>query len=117
MSKANHAEGTGHFIGQRASAIALLILATWFVVSAALTMDGPTYLAAIDYISSPVHAVGLALLVMVSIYHMRIGMGEVINDYIRRPFTKVALLLLNAMIPLVLGVGAIFAILLVNFGV
>lgn len=110
------AEGTGHFVGQRVSAIALLILATWFVLSAALTMDGPTYLAAIDFLVSPVNAVGVILLVMVALYHMRLGMGEVINDYIARPFTKVVLLLLNALVPLVIAAGALFAVLLVNFG-
>ncbi len=39
-----------------------------------------------------------------------------INDYIARPFTKVVLLLLNALVPLVIAAGALFAVLLVNFG-
>lgn len=111
------AEGTGHFVGQRVSAIALLFLGGWFVLSAALTMDGPTYLAAIDFISQPFNAVGVILLVMVSLYHMRIGMGEVINDYVHKPFGKITLLLLNTLVPLVIAAGAIFAVLLVNFGV
>lgn len=111
------AEGTGHFVGQRVSAIALIFLATWFVLSAALTMDGPTYVAAIDFLSQPFNAVGVILLVMVSLYHMRIGMGEVINDYIARPATKVVLLLMNVLLPLVIAAGALFAVLLVNFGV
>lgn len=111
------AEGTGHFVGQRVSAIALLFVATWFVLSAALTMDGPTYLAAIDFISQPFNAVGLILLIMVALYHMRLGMGEVVNDYVHKPFAKIALLLLNTLVPLVIAAGAIFAVLLVNFGV
>ncbi|HVK79835.1 MAG TPA: succinate dehydrogenase, hydrophobic membrane anchor protein [Verrucomicrobiae bacterium] len=110
------AEGTGHFVGQRVSAIALLFLATWFVLSAALSMDGPTYVAAIDFIVQPFNAVGVILLIMVSLYHMRIGMGEVINDYIHKPFAKIALLLLNTLVPLVIAAGALFAVLLVNFG-
>ncbi|MBN8606207.1 MAG: succinate dehydrogenase, hydrophobic membrane anchor protein [Caulobacterales bacterium] len=111
------AEGTGHFVGQRVSAIALLFVATWFVLSAALSMDGPTYLAAIDFISQPFNAVGLILLIMVALYHMRLGMGEVVNDYVHKPFAKMALLLLNTLVPLVIAAGAIFAVLLVNFGV
>lgn len=111
------AEGTSHFVGQRVSAIALLVLATWFVLSATLSMDGPTYIAAIDFISSPINAVGVILLIMVALYHMRLGMGEVINDYIHKPFAKVSLLLLNTLVPLVIAAGAIFAVLLVNFGV
>jgi succinate dehydrogenase / fumarate reductase, membrane anchor subunit len=48
---------------------------------------------------------------------MSIGMQEVILDYIARPITKIVLLILNAFVPFVLAAGAIFAVLLVNFGV
>lgn len=110
-------EGTGHFIAQRATSIALAILAPWFVVGAALSIRDASYTATIDFISNPVNAVGVILLVALGLYHMSLGMQEVILDYIHKPFTKVALLFLNVAVPLVLGVGAIFAVLLVNFGV
>jgi succinate dehydrogenase / fumarate reductase membrane anchor subunit len=110
-------EGTGHFIAVRASSIALAVLAPWFAVNAALSMRDGSYLAAIDFISDPVNAVGIILLVAVGFHHMSLGMQEVILDYILKPFTKVALLFLNLAIPLVLAVAAIFAVLLVNLGV
>ncbi len=109
--------GTEHFIGQRVSAIALLFLATWFVLSAALTMNAPSYGAAIDFITSPVNAVGLILLIAAALYHMRLGMQAIVEDYIQKSFTKMLLLLFNTLVPLALGAGAIFAVLLVNFGV
>lgn len=110
-------EGTGHFIAQRVSSIALAILAPWFAVSAALSIRDASYLSSIDFISSPVNAVGIILLVAIGLYHMSLGMQEVIVDYVLKPFAKVALMLLNVGVPLVLAVGAIFAVLLVNFGV
>lgn len=110
-------EGTGHFIAQRVTSIALVLLAPWFVVSAALSIRDASYLATIDFISNPVNAVGVILLVTIGLYHMSLGMQEVIVDYILKPFTKVALLFLNVAFPLLLAVGAIFAVLLVNFGV
>ena len=113
---AGHA-GTGHFIATRATSIALAILAPWFAVSAALAIPDASYLGAIDYLSNPFNAVGVILLVGVGLYHMSIGMQEVILDYIERPITKIVLLILNAFIPFALGAGAIFAVLLVNFGV
>lgn len=109
-------EGTGHFISMRVTAIALAILAPWFVVSAALAMRAPGYVSAIDYLTQPVNAVGVILLVAVGLYHMSIGMQEVILDYIQKPLTKMLLLVVNAFAPLALGVGAVFAVLLVNFG-
>jgi len=110
-------EGTGHFIALRATSIALCILAPWFVVAAALSIGDASYESTIDFISNPVNAVGVILLIAIGLYHMSLGMQEVILDYIEKPFTKVALLFLNVAVPLVLGVGAIFAVLLVNFGV
>lgn len=110
-------EGTGQFIAQRATAIALTILAPWFAVSAALSIRDASYLATIDFLSDPVNAVGVILLVAIGLYHMSIGMAEIILDYIGKPFTRIALLLLNTAVPLILAVGAIFAVMLVNFGV
>ena len=110
-------EGTGHFIATRTTSIALALLGPWFVVSAALAIRSGSYVSTIDFLSQPVNAVGVILLVCVGLYHMSIGMQEVILDYILKPSTKVTLLFLNAAVPLVLAVGAIFAVLLVNFGV
>jgi succinate dehydrogenase / fumarate reductase membrane anchor subunit len=110
-------EGTGHFIAQRLTAIALVILGPWFAVSAALSVRDASYLATIDYLSNPINALGVILLVAVGLYHMSLGMQEIIVDYIARPFTKTLLLILNAFALLALAAGAIFAVLLVNFGV
>lgn len=110
-------EGTGHFIAQRLTAIALVILGPWFAVSAALSVRDASYLATIDYLSNPINAVGVILLVAVGLYHMSLGMQEIVVDYIARPFLKTLLLILNAFALLALAVGAIFAVLLVNFGV
>jgi succinate dehydrogenase / fumarate reductase membrane anchor subunit len=110
-------EGTGHFIAQRVTAVALAVLAPWFAVSAALSIRDASYLSTIDFLSHPVNAVGVILLVAAGLYHMALGMQEVIVDYIQRPFTRLLLLLLNTFGALSLGVGAVFAVLLVNFGV
>jgi succinate dehydrogenase / fumarate reductase membrane anchor subunit len=109
------AEGTGHFIGLRITSVALTALSVWFVVAAAYTMDAPSYQAAINFLHSPLNALGVILLVVVSIYHMQLGMQEVIVDYIHKPSTKVILLLLNGFAPFVLGAGAVFAVLRINF--
>ena len=110
-------EGTGHFIAQRVTSIALVLLAPWFVVTAALSIRDASYLATIDFLSDPVNAVGVILLIAIGLYHMSLGMQEVIVDYILKPFNKMLLMFLNVAFPLVLAVAAIFAVMLVNFGV
>lgn len=108
-------EGTGHFIVQRASAVALALLTPWFIFAVATSGAGG-YLGAIDFLTQPVNAVGIILFVIIALYHMMIGMQEVIVDYIHRPLTKIILLLLNTFVLLALGAGAVFAVLIVNFG-
>jgi succinate dehydrogenase / fumarate reductase membrane anchor subunit len=109
-------QGTGHFIGQRVSAVALLVLGLWFLVSVVLQMHGPGFVDSIDFLTSPLNAVGVILLVVTALYHMRIGMQVIIEDYILKPVTKSVLLLLNTLVLIALGAGAIFAVLIVNFG-
>ena len=109
-------QGTGHFIAQRVSAIALLVLGLWFLISVVIEMRSPGYVSAIDFLSAPLNAVGVILLLIAGIYHMQIGMQAIIEDYIHKPVTRTILVLLNTLIPIALGAGAVFAVLIVNFG-
>ena len=109
-------QGTGHFIGQRVSAIALLALGVWFLISVAFQMRSAGYVSAIDFLSTPLNAVVVILLLIAAIYHMQIGMQVIIEDYIHKPVTRTILVLLNTLIPIALGAGAVFAVLIVNFG-
>lgn len=108
--------GTGHFIGLRVSSFALLLLTPWFVVNAALSMSDAGYVAAIDFLSQPINAIGVILLIFASCYHMNLGMQEVVEDYITRPLTKALLLSLNFLLCFALAAAAIFAMLNINFG-
>ncbi|MBS0384115.1 MAG: succinate dehydrogenase, hydrophobic membrane anchor protein [Proteobacteria bacterium] len=109
-------QGTGHFIGQRVSAIALVVLGLWFLAAVMLEMHNPGFVSAIDFLSAPVNAVGVILLVVAAFYHMRLGMQVIVEDYIAKPSTKAVLLLLNTLGLIALGAGAVFAVLIVNFG-
>jgi succinate dehydrogenase / fumarate reductase membrane anchor subunit len=107
--------GTGHFIVQRVTAIALAILAPWFVISAAVSLPFG-YEAARAWVAQPLVAVPLALLALVGFHHMRLGMAVVIEDYIHKPSSKALLLLANLFMSVALSAAAVFCILQISFG-
>ena len=112
LGSAKH--GVGAFIAERVTGIALVPLVIWGIWSAIVVARGGYY-GAITWLNSPVNAVLLVLTLAVGFWHMQIGMRVVIEDYIDKPLTKGALLLLNLFLCVLLGALAIFAVLKVAF--
>ncbi|MEM9169926.1 MAG: succinate dehydrogenase, hydrophobic membrane anchor protein [Pseudomonadota bacterium] len=73
--------GTTTFIMQRASAVLLLPLVAWFVWSVA-AHAGDDLAGARLWAGKPMNTILLGAFVTVGAFHMRIGMMEVIEDYI-----------------------------------
>jgi len=92
MGSAKH--GVGHFIAQRVTAAALVVLVFWGVL-AALDLARGDYDSATDWLRSPLNA-GLAVLLAVAgFWHMQLGMRTIIEDYFARPATKAVFLVAN----------------------
>lgn len=108
LGSAKH--GAGHFIAQRVSAIALLFLVPWFMISLIGAVRGG-YDGALAFIADPVNAVLILLAVGAALYHMRLGMPVVVEDYIGRKSTKAVLLILNTFICVALFAIAAYAVL------
>ena len=102
-------EGAHHFIGQRASAIALLFLVPWFLISLLGAIRGD-FGDARYFISQPINAVLILLTLGATIYHMRIGMQVVIEDYIRRTGTRLALIMLSSSLCILAFAAAAYAV-------
>ncbi len=108
-------EGTEHFWLQRLSAIALIPLIIWFVVSVA-SLAGADYAEARLFFDNPVSAILMLLLLIVGFVHLKLGIQVIVEDYIHGEALKISLLILNTLICFGLGLACIFAVLKLSFG-
>ena len=112
LGSAHH--GVGHFIVEHVSAVMLVPLGLWGAW-VAIQLAGQGYDAAAYWISKPVNAVLLAVLLVCALVHVKNAMQVVIEDYIGRFLTKAVLLLLNYSICVLAGALGVFAILKAAF--
>ena len=107
--------GTEHWWVQRMTAVAGIPL-TIFLIGFILTHIGATRAEMLASLRNPIIAILLALTMINMLWHMRLGMQVIIEDYIHSARNKLAALLLNAFFTVALGVAALFAILKMSFG-
>lgn len=108
--------GTEHFWMQRLTAVANVPLSL-FVVGLIICTAGANYASVKATLGSPLVAIPLILFMISASYHMRLGMQIIIEDYVPEEGPKVVLLLLNTFFSVVIGLGSVFAILKLSFGV
>jgi succinate dehydrogenase / fumarate reductase membrane anchor subunit len=97
------------------SAIALVLLGAWFVISLA-TMPGFQHADAVAFVGQPLHAVLLMLLSVAMAYHSWLGVQVVIEDYVHSHGLKLAALVISRFAHIFLAVVALFAILRLGIG-
>jgi succinate dehydrogenase / fumarate reductase membrane anchor subunit len=86
--------GVHHWYAQRASAILLVFLVGWLVYSM-FTLAGTGHAEAVEFISSPINAAFLIVLLVTLFYHAMLGLQVVIEDYVHQAAVEVILLLLT----------------------
>jgi succinate dehydrogenase membrane anchor subunit len=108
-------EGTEHFWRIRVTAVASLLLLPPFV-ALIIGLLGADYDTVRRMMANPVVAILMLLIVLVNVEHMRIGMKEIIEDYIHTEGRRVVLLMLNTFFAICVGLVCVFAVLKLNFG-
>lgn len=108
-------EGTMHFWRQRLTAVANIPLVL-FLVGLLISLNGASYAETRTALANPFVALMLALAMFSMLYHMRLGMQIVIEDYVHGEGTKLALLMLNTFFAFVVGAVAAFALLKLALG-
>jgi len=108
-------EGADHFLRQRLTAAANLILIP-FAVGLIATLAGADLATVKATLANPVVAIALIVMVLVSAVHMRIGMQVIIEDYVHAEGAKMLTLAANTFFSWAVAAVAIFAVLKLSFG-
>ncbi|MEE8107974.1 MAG: succinate dehydrogenase, hydrophobic membrane anchor protein [Gammaproteobacteria bacterium] len=108
-------EGTGHWWMQRVTAIALIGLGLWFMISLVVIGD-LGYHSTVAWLARPLNAVLLSSFVLTMLYHSKLGVQIVIEDYVGSPAWKVGGLLLSVFVHLLLAMAGVIAILRIGAG-
>lgn len=107
-------EGTHHWWMQRITAIALIPLGIWFVVSL-ICLAGADHATVSAWLAGPLTAVLMLLLIVATFHHLQLGIQVVIEDYVHGEAAKMACLIGLKLASFALGIAAAFAVLKVAF--
>ncbi len=100
---------------QRVTAVALLILGSWFLISLA-GLDGYSRSDLYVWVGDPLNAVMLLLASVTLAWHSTLGVQVIIEDYVHGPALKIMALLLNKFAHVFLCAAAVLAVLKVSLG-
>lgn len=106
--------GVHHFNMQRLTAIALIPLALWFVISLVCHL-GASHAEFIRWVACPWNTGLLALFFGTMFYHSALGIQVVLEDYVSHEGLKVASLVASKLAHIALAVMTILAMLRIAF--
>ena len=107
--------GVHHWWMQRLTAVALVPLCIW-LVAGLVNVAGADHATASAWLSQPLTAVMMILLLTAMFYHSMLGVQVVIEDYVHGEFSKLASLVVVKFAHLALAAVSIFSVLKVAFG-
>ena len=104
----NEEKGTGHWRWQRISALLLIPLSIWLIVSFSNVIY-TDYQQALAWVSAPLPGLLLGITLISLLFHGHLGIVVVIDDYVRGPWRKNAIQI-SALLTGVMGLFSIVAI-------
>ena len=107
--------GTETFRGQRLTAVANIPLAIFLILSI-VTHIGSDYATVRAYLAQPLVALAMFALVISASIHMRIGLKEIIEDYVHDERLKVVALLLVTFFAMGVGLASALALVKISLG-
>jgi len=102
--------GAHHWLIIRYTAVGSLLLTVWFAVSL-LALPNLDYVTVREWLVRPIPATAMGLFVLINIWHARLGLQVVIEDYVHEEANKViAMVLLNLVTFAAAGFGLLCTI-------
>lgn len=101
--------GAAHWWAQRLTAVALVPLTLWFVVSA-LSLAGADYPVFQEWLGTFGNAVLMILLIITMFYHAELGVRTVIEDYVHAEAAKITTLIAARFIFVIMGAASVLAV-------
>lgn len=108
--------GTSDFFRQRVTAVAMVLLFVPVIVII-MSLLGRNQAGAAQILGSPLVAVIMILFIIASVWHMKIGMQVVLEDYVTDEKTKLAAIIANNFFSAAVGLASIYAIIKLSSGV
>lgn len=103
-------EGLDHWVQQRLTAVALIPLSIWFILSV-ISLAGSHYEQFQAWLAVPGNTALMLLLLFCAFHHAQLGCQVVIEDYIHGKAARLAAIVLVKMTSVLLGVFAAVAVL------
>jgi succinate dehydrogenase / fumarate reductase, membrane anchor subunit len=107
--------GTSDAWHMRVTSIALIPL-TISLVAIVLSLSGKDYTAARAELGHPIPAIILLLFILTGVFHMKLGMQSIIDDYVHDAHMKEWSLIANLCFSVCIGLACVYAALKLSFG-
>ncbi|MHC5655096.1 succinate dehydrogenase, hydrophobic membrane anchor protein [Stappia sp.] len=108
-------DGTTHFWRQRVTAVANVFLMIFFIILV-VSLQGSDQADVVAALGNPFVAIVLLLTIVNCVYHMKLGMQVVIEDYVHGEGLKFLTLMANTFFSAFIGFASVFAVLKISFG-